>query len=287
MTYPHAHGGAASLPTPEAARIFLSAGLDPTDREALLGVCGDVRTVGAGTDLMLQGSRSEALHILLDGWAARYTFMTDGSRSIPALSVPGDICDLDALRFDRLDYGVTMLSAGSVVALPRNRLKTLLATNPAIAEAFWACTLAENTILTAWATSVGRRSAQERLAHLLCELLMRLTAVGQADGYGYDLPLTQEHLADALGLTSVHVNRTLQALRSKDLVTVQHRHVTIHDWDALCKLCGFDGNYLHLETIDATFTRNLPSVTSAGGQGLTRFLPPSSDVPFLSSAAAR
>jgi CRP-like cAMP-binding protein len=136
----------------------------------------------AGTNLVRPGSRSEALHILLDGWAARYTLMTDGRRSISALSVPGDICDLDALRFDRLDYGVTMLSAGLVVALPRKRLKTLLASNPAIAEALWACALAENTILTAWAASVGRRSAQERLAHLLCELLMRLTAVGKADG---------------------------------------------------------------------------------------------------------
>jgi CRP-like cAMP-binding protein len=169
VTSPHAQGRATTLPTPEAARIFLSAGLDPTDREALLDVCGDVRAVAAGTNLMRQGSRSEALHLLIDGWAARYTVMADGRRSISALAVPGDICDLDALRFDRLDYGVTMLSAGSVVALPRNRLKTLLATNAAIAEAFWACALAENTILTAWATSVGRRSAQERLAHLLCE----------------------------------------------------------------------------------------------------------------------
>jgi hypothetical protein len=116
---------------------------------------------------------------------------------------------------------------------------------------------------------------------------MRLTAVGKADGHSYELPLTQEHLADALGLTPVHVNRTLQALRSIELVTVQHRRVEIRNWEALCKVCGFDGSYLHLETIDATFKRDLPSGTSAGGEGLTRFPRLTPHVSFLSSAAAR
>jgi CRP-like cAMP-binding protein len=267
MTPLRVHEHATRLPTPEATRLWLSAALDTIDRDALLGVCSDVRMASAGTNLVRQGSPSEALHILLDGWAARYTLMTDGRRSISALSVPGDICDLDALGFVQLDYSVTMLSAGLVVMLPRERLDTLMASNPTIAKALWSCALTENTILTAWAASIGRRSAQERLAHLLCELLMRLAAVGKADGYSYDLPLTQEHLADALGLTSVHVNRSLQALRSMSLVTVQHRRVAIHDWTTLCKLCGFDGGYLHLETIDAMFTRDLPSVDPQAPSG--------------------
>ncbi len=134
----------------------------------------------------------------------------------------------------------------------------LFATNPAIADAFWSLALAENSILTEWAASMGRRSASQRVAHLLCELLVRLMTVGKADDHGYDLPLTQEHIADTLGLTSVHINRTLQSLRSMDLVTMQQRRVTIHDWAALSAFCGFRPAYLHLETVDEEFAPELP-----------------------------
>lgn len=241
-----------------ATRPWLSADLDATDRGALVRACGDIRTISAGTDLMRQAGRTHGLHILLDGWAARYKIMEDGSRFLPALAVPGDICDLDALRFDQLDYGVTMLSAGTVALLPRERADALFASHPAIARAFWSLALAENSILTEWAASMGRRSAVQRVAHLLCELLVRLTVVGKADGHCYDLPLTQEHIADTLGLTSVHVNRTLHSLRSMDFVTVQSRRVTIQDWAGLSALCGFRPDYLHLETVDEGFAPELP-----------------------------
>lgn len=249
----------------KATRPWLSANLDTADRDALARACSDIRTVSAGTDLLRQDTPANALHILLDGWAARFKIMEEGSRFIPALAVPGDICDLDALRFDQLDCGVTMLSAGTVAVLPRQRTDALFATNPAIADAFWSLALAENSILTEWAASMGRRSASQRVAHLLCELLVRLTIVGKADGHSYDLPLTQEHIADALGLTSVHINRTLQSLRSMDLVRVQRRRVTIHDWAALTALCGFRSDYLHLETVDEALASELP-VTGAQGR---------------------
>ena len=265
MTAGYAGGDASNLSRLKATRPWLSANLEAADRDALAHACGDIRTVSAGTDLLRQDAPTKALHILLDGWAARYKIMEEGSRFIPMLAVPGDICDLDALRFDHLDYGVTMLSAGTVAVLPRQRADALFATNPAIANAFWSLALAENTILTEWAASMGRRFASQRVAHLLCELLVRLTIVGKADGHGYDLPLTQEHIADTLGLTSVHINRTLQSLRSMDLVTVQHRRVTIHDWAALSAFCGFRPDYLHLETVDEAFAAELP-VTGARGR---------------------
>ncbi|WP_242098154.1 Crp/Fnr family transcriptional regulator [Sphingomonas sp. CROZ-RG-20F-R02-07] len=258
MTAGSAGGDAGNLSGLKATRPWLFANLDAADRDAFESACGDIRTVSAGTDLLRQDAPTSALHILLDGWAARYKIMEDGSRFIPALAVPGDICDLDALRFDQLDYGVTMLSAGTVAVLPRQRAHALFATNPAIADAFWSLALAENSILTEWAASMGRRSASQRVAHLLCELLVRLTIVGKTDGHSYDLPLTQEHIADTLGLTSVHINRTLQSLRSGDLVTVQHRRVTIHDWAALSAFCGFRPSYLHLETVDDEFAPELP-----------------------------
>ena len=207
---------------------------------------------------MRPGADANALHILLDGWAARYKIMEEGGRFISALSVPGDICDLAALRVDKLDYGVTMLSAGTVALLPRNRAGALFGTNPGIAEAFWSLALTENAILTEWAASIGRRSASQRLAHLLCELLARITVIGKADGHSYDLPLTQQQLADVLGLTTVHTNRMLQLLRTMNLVTMRHRRVTIHDWAALSAMGGFRSNYLHLETVENRYAIELP-----------------------------
>jgi CRP-like cAMP-binding protein len=234
-------------------RLWVSADLEMTDRDAFSDACTDIRIVSAGTDLRRQDTLNNELHVLLDGWAARYKIMENGSRFIPALAVPGDICDLDALRFDKLDYGVTMLSAGKVAVLPRLRVDALFASYPAIANAFWLLALAESSILMEWSASIGRRSALQRVAHLLCELLLRLTAVGKADAYSYALPLTQEHFADTLGLTSIHVNRTLHLLRSIKLVTVKNRRVTIHNWSELSALCGFRPAYLHLDTIDEEF----------------------------------
>jgi CRP-like cAMP-binding protein len=282
----HAGDDARNLSELKATRLWLSAGLDAADRDALAAACGSVWTVSSGTDLLRQGTSNGALHIVLDGWAARYTIMEDGSRFISALALPGDICDLDALRFDQLDYGVMMLSAGTVMTLPRQRLDALFASNPAIADAFWSLALAENSVLTAWATSIGRRTAQSRLAHLLCELLVRLSVVGKADGHGYDLPLTQEHIADVLGLTNVHVNRTLQSLRSMDLVTVQHRRVTIHDWAALCRLCGYRSAYLHLETVDPLLARELPETSAQSRGGLARPVRPTLRPSFTSERVA-
>jgi CRP-like cAMP-binding protein len=243
----------------EATRPWLCPNLDASDRAALARACDDIRTVSAGTELLRRDAPTNTLHILLDGWAARYKIMEDGGRFIPTLAVPGDVCDLDALRFSRLDYGVMMVSAGVVAVLPRERADALFATNPAVADAFWSLALAENSILMEWGASVGRRCASQRIAHLLCDLLVRLTVVGKAHGHSYDLPLTQEHIADALGLTNVHVNRTMQSLRSNQLVTVQHRRVTIHNWTALSASCGFRPDYLHLETVGDEFMPELPA----------------------------
>lgn len=254
----------------QATRLWLSANLNTSDREALARACSDVRTVSAATDLLCPDTPTNELHLLLDGWAARYKIMEEGSRFIPALAVPGDICDLDALRFDRLDYGVTMLSAGTVAVLSRQRADALFASHPAIANAFWSLALAENSILTEWSASIGRRSALQRVAHLLCELLLRLTAVSKANGHSYDLPLTQEQLADALGLTAVHVNRKMQSLRLMNLVTVQQRRVTIHNWSGLSALCGFRSAYLHLETLDKEFTPEMPISGASSRAGLAQ-----------------
>ena len=251
-------------------RLWVSADLENADRNAFSRACDDIRIVSAGTDLRRQDTPNSDLHILLDGWAARYKMMENGSRFIPALAVPGDVCDPDALRFDKLDYGVTMLSAGKVAVLSRQRADELFASYPAIADAFCSLALAECSILMEWSASIGRRPALQRIAHLLCELLLRLTAIGKADAHSYDLPLTQVHFADTLGLTAVRVNRTLHSLRSREFVTVQSRRVTIHNWSGLSALCGFRPAYLHLETIDDEFAPELPATGALDKAKLAR-----------------
>jgi len=239
-------------------RLWMAEGLDQADQEALAEACDNIRSVSAGTDLQREGTPACSLHILLDGWAARYKIMKDGSRFIPAVSVPGDLCDPDALQFAKLNYSVRMLSAVTVIILPRQQARALLASHPAIANVFWTLAFSEHSIQTEWSASIGRRSALHRTAHLLCELLMRLTAIGKADGHSYDLPVTQEQLADALGLTKVHVNRMVRSLSAMEFVTVQHRRVQIHDWLGLSAMCGFQPNYLRLETIAKEFALKLP-----------------------------
>lgn len=241
------------------SRLWRSRQLGPADRDALADTVEGIRRVDAGFDFVHQDAPADRLHVVLDGWAARSKLTEDGQRYLPSVMVPGDLCDLDALLFDRLDYAVTALTKCTVAVLPRERLLALIASRPGIAAAFAWLGLAENAVLTEWSMSVGRRSAHERMAHLLCELMVRMTAAGRAEGHSFDLPLTQNHLADALGLTAVHVNRTLQALRASGLITVKDRRARIHDWPALSRMGGFRPDYLHLDAVDQEVELPLPA----------------------------
>jgi CRP-like cAMP-binding protein len=241
-----------------ATRLWVSAGLELADLDAIARACGNIRTVKSGTKLRGQNAPASEIHILLDGWAARYKIMADGARFISGLAVPGDICDLGALSFAKLNYGVTMISAGTIAVLPRQQFEALIGSNPAIANAFSSLARIESSIFMEWAASIARRPALHRVAHLLCELLLRLTAVGKINGHSYDLTVSQEQMADALGLTPPHVNRMFRLLRSMDLIFVQNRKVRIYDWLGLSDLCHFQPSYLNLDTIDEKFSRELP-----------------------------
>jgi CRP-like cAMP-binding protein len=144
-----------------------------------------------------------------------------------------------------MDHNIGTLSASRIVAIPRARILELTE-KPAIARALWWATLVDEAILREWLVSLGRRDAAQRLAHILCELLHRLRAVGLAKGSSYELPLTQIDLADTLGLSTVHMNRSLQALRTEGLITLKDKHVVILDPRRLTELAGFNPNYLHL-----------------------------------------
>jgi len=239
--------GSPTLPDLASTRLWLSSEMSAKERDVLEAAFSDVRMVNAGKDILKEGDRTASLHLLLDGWACRYKATSDGARQIPALLTPGDFCDLDALLFDRLDYGVTTLTSCTVAVVPLDTARRISAQHPRIAAALWWLMAVENSIVSEWTLCLGRRSALQHLAHLFCELLVRLAAAGRVEDNAYALPLTQEQLADVLGLTAVHVNRTVQALRSKGLITIHRGKLTILDWPALKALSDFRPGYLHPE----------------------------------------
>lgn len=224
--------------------------LSDEERQALEDAALTPRAVRAGDEIVREGQATDQLYVMADGWALRAKTTRDGGRQIVGLAVPGDLANLDSFLFGRPDYGVRALTHGTVVGIPRDRLLALTAAHPGIGRALTWCALVENAGLSQWALCLGRQGAQQRLAHLLCELAARLGADDGA-GVAFTLPLTQEHLADALGLTAVHVNRVMQQLRADGLIITVGRSVTIPDPERLRALADFDPAYLHLEG-DAT-----------------------------------
>jgi CRP-like cAMP-binding protein len=203
------------------------------------------RAVPARTNLVAEGDNSGTLYLLADGWAFRHQTARNGNRQIVGLALPGDFCNLDVLAFGRIGYGVRMLTAGTLLTIERDKALALGVYFPAIASLFAQTAFLENAILSRWTFCLGRLSAQERLAHLLCELAVRRGYRQDRRQIKIDLPLTQEQLADVLGLTGVHVNRVLQHLRSLGLVAKRGRVMEIFDFPALQAMAGFDPAYLH------------------------------------------
>ena len=228
------------------ARLDSHVALEESERKGILALPGQVRTIeGRGTRLTGKLADNH-VHVLEDGFACRYRALADGRRQILSLLIPGDLIDLRQFVLGGHQPSVAALSPLSVRAVPNANLFRLLETSPRITRALWSTTLVEESITCEWLVSIGKRSAIERVAHLLCELYLRLSAVGRSDGPRFALPLTQSELADALGLSTVHVNRTLQELRKSRLIAFQSGLVELFDFDALAKLALFSPAYLHL-----------------------------------------
>lgn len=224
--------------------------LSQAERQALAEAMSSPRSLEAHADLAREGDRADSLFIITDGWACRYTTTREGGRQFPTLLVPGDVCNLDSLMFERLDYGVRTLTKATITVLSRERAAALVALHPGIGLAFTWLAMVENTTLSKWAQSLGRRSARERLAHLLCELSVRLVSERDSE-CSYGFPLTQEHMADALGLTPVHINRTMRQLREEGLVEIEGRVMTFPNIAHLQHVGGFDQGYLHVGPTEA------------------------------------
>ena len=236
------------LDSPFIARLEHGASLTPADRAKLKKIADSSRKVEPRTTLIREGEEPRGVYLVLDGIACRCKILPSGSRQILAYLLPGDICHLDMKILREMDYSIATISGCIIVDIPREVIDDLAQHNPRIMHALQWSALADESTLREWLVSMGRRNAVDQMAHLFCELLTRLRAIGRTLGDSYELPLTQEELGDALGLSVVHVNRILQALREERLVSFKGRRLTILDFERLKERAGFNPNYLHLRS---------------------------------------
>jgi CRP-like cAMP-binding protein len=215
-----------------------------------------MRDVAARRDLIREGDKPTSVFLIMEGWACRYKQLPDGRRQIVALFVPGDVCDMNAYILKEMDHSIGAITAVKVAEIGRDDFEQLMQDHPRITQALFWDELVTVSVQREWTLNVGQRTAYERIAHLLVELFLRLRAVGLTNGNSCDFPLTQVDLADATGLTAVHVNRTLQELRRQGLIELKGRTLTISDLDALKNAAAFNDNYLHFDREGAHLDAN-------------------------------
>jgi CRP-like cAMP-binding protein len=255
----HAHHTDADLPPdPPAPRPDMSnpfvrklEGFGPlshAERTLSEQISAGGQMVGPRIDLIREGDAPDGVILIMEGIACRQKHRANGSRQITAYLVPGDACDLDVALLSRMDHTITTLSACRVVRIPSEIVKRVLEDHAAIARSLRLSSLVDEATLREWLVNVGCRSAIERIAHLFCELLMRLQVVGFASEDSYEFPLTQLDLADTVGLSNVHVNRSLQELRRQGMIELKGRTLRILDRQRLRAIAEFSGKYLHLGT---------------------------------------
>lgn len=232
---------------PLVHKLQLWALLDQADRDALLTLPYTPRSLKAGQYLVWEGDRPQQACLLLAGFAFRHKIVAGGRRQILSVHMTGDVVDLHNSLLQVADHNIQMLTRGEVAMIPLEAVVEIARTRPVVGAALWYETLVDGSIFREWIANVGRRDARTRIAHLLCELALRLEIAGLGSRSGYELPMTQEQLADAVALTPVHVNRTLQALGADGLISRTKRDIKVTDWAALAHVGDFDANYLHIE----------------------------------------
>lgn len=215
------------------------------DQKRILDLPFKVRTLEPQAYSIREGDRPERCDVLLSGFAFRHKLTGDGSRQIMAIHIPGEALDFQNLFLEESDHNVQMLTRAVVAQIPRDALEKLVLENPNVGRAVLVFTLVEASIFREWVLNIGRRDARSRIAHLLCEFAYRVNAQGLAPSGIYELPMTQEQLADATGLTPVHVNRVLQALQRDGLMERDRRIIRFVDWDAMREVGDFNARYLH------------------------------------------
>ena len=219
--------------------------LDENDRQAIHALHARIETHPAHSVLVRDGARVTHCAFLIDGFACRHKETSNGGRQLLSLHLPGDVLDLQAMFLHHADFVVQTMSPATVARVPTAELRTLSEAHPNICLALWRDTLIDAAIAREWIVNVGRRGAMARIAHLLCEYAARREAAGFGPPERFDLPMTQEQIGDATGLTSVHVNRKLHDLEEMGVIARDRRDLHIRDWTKLTRIGDFDAAYLH------------------------------------------
>ena len=228
-------------------RLETRAPLDAEDRAAVHALSFTHRTLEPASYMVREGDSVEACIILLTGFAYRHKVTGEGQRQIMSVHMPGEFVDLQNCLLGLADHNVQTLTRCDVAMVPVTALRQLTEARPRVGRAMWIDTLIDAAIFREWIVNVGRRDSMSRLAHLLCEFALRLEAAGLARDRHYELPMTQEQLADCTGLTPVHVNRVLKEMGRRELIERDKRSVNIVDWDRLRQIGDFNTRYLHME----------------------------------------
>ena len=236
--------------TPMLRKLRLWERLDQAEEQALLDLPHQVVTVERNRTLVTDGDVVSHCWLILSGFCVRYKIVGDGGRQILSIHMVGDLVDLQNALLGVADHGIQTLTDCEMARIPIEAIRQLTSTQPRIKDALWYDTLVDGSIHREWVANVGRRSGRTRVAHLLCEFALKLEAIQPGDRLNYELPMTQDQLADATGMTSVHVNRILQSLAKDGLIErVTSKSVLIGDWKRLAAAGDFDRSYLHLDAV--------------------------------------
>jgi len=225
--------------------------LTPEETAALQRLPLRLKTVAADQDIVSEGDTASECCLIVAGFACRYNVTAEGKRQILSFHISGDIADLQSLHLTVMDHSLSALIPCKLAFIQHDDLRALMGGHPRLGDLFWRDTLIEAAVFRQWVVNVGRRPALTRMAHLLCELLVRLRAVALVEDHAFNLPVTQADLADAMALSNVHVNRVSQELRKMGLIAFQGKTLRVLDWEGLKTTGEFDPTYLHLAKKDA------------------------------------
>ncbi len=239
-------------------KLRFGASLGQDDAEYLDRLSELSRRIPAQTSIIEQGDVAEFLHVVKSGMACRYKIMPDGRRAILALMLPGDFCDLHVAILEYMDHSIGTLMESEICRVSRKTVEEMLQ-RPAINRACWWATLADEAVLREWLVNVGRRTTDQQLAHLFCELYLRFKAVGLATDHTFPMPFTQTTLGDLIGSTNVHVQRMMRKLRENNLIILENRMLTFPDFHAIVEFAEFDSGYLHYGRADREVFRTAHS----------------------------
>lgn len=219
--------------------------LKPNEIALLDAITNRARRYDPRQDLIREGDETGPVFVILEGWACRYKILPSGTRQIMAFLMPGDACDLHMNMLAEMDHGIQAVTVARVANISRNEMTSMMEQHPNIARAMYIAQLIDEGVMRAWIVSMGRRSSIARVAHLICELYIRMRSIDLTTDGNFALPLSQIILADALGMTPVHINRVLKELRQSGAMALTRGSIQIIDPGKLVGIAGFDENYLH------------------------------------------